>query len=236
MSSLTLKNITKSFEQARRKFTILNDVSLEIKSGEVCCLIGPSGCGKSTLLQIAGLLDQPTSGKIFIEGNECSTLSDEKITAIRGRNIGFVYQFHNLLGEFSALENIMMPLLILGTKKLVASKYAAEILKDFNLGHRLKSIPSELSGGEQQRVAIARALIHNPKILLADEPTGNLDSQNSYLVFDEFTRLAKKRNLAVLIATHNLELAKKADRILTINHGKVELYINESNKKNSASK
>jgi lipoprotein-releasing system ATP-binding protein len=202
----------------------LDGVFLDIMPGEVCCLVGPSGCGKTTLLQIAGLIDVPTSGKIFIEGMDCSNLSDNIATSIRRDKIGFIYQFHHLLGEFNAIENVMMPLLISGISYDEAYERALAVLNDFKLGARLKNIPAELSGGEQQRVAVARALIHNPRILLADEPTGNLDSKNSLIIFEEFVKLSREKNLAIVVATHNSELAKKADKILTIRHGKIGAY------------
>ncbi len=222
MSILSLKRITKSFVQGRNTTDVLKDASLVLRRGEICSLVGPSGCGKSTLLHICGLLEKPTSGEVIIDGSDCNRFSDAKATELRGRKIGFIYQFHHLLPEFSAIENVMMPLLIAGVRRTLAKESAKEILSEFSLSHRMNNIPSELSGGEQQRVAIARALIHQPKILLADEPTGNLDEENAEVVFAQFLKIARNRDVSVLMVTHNLELAKKTDRILTINNGVVD--------------
>lgn len=229
MAILSLKHVAKSFVQGHNKINILKNASFALDEGEICSLVGPSGCGKSTLLHICGLLEKPSSGKIVIDSTDCSEVSDVKATQVRGEKIGFVYQFHHLLPEFSALENVMMPLLIAGVKRAKAEEEARECLDEFSLSHRLSSIPSELSGGEQQRVAIARALIHAPKILLADEPTGNLDEQNADVVFAQFLKIAKNKKVAVLMVTHNLELAKKTDRILTINNGSIDDIANSKN-------
>ena len=222
MTYLRLSAVSKSFVQGDYSIDVLKDVNLQLSSGEIVSLVGPSGCGKSTLLHIAGLLDSPTSGEVIIDGVDCASVSEVEATRTRGEKIGFVYQFHHLLTEFNALENVVMPLLIQGMSLSDAQKQAKEMLEYFSLGHRLKNLPTELSGGEQQRVAIARALVHKPKILLADEPTGNLDEQNADIVFQEFVKIARTLDVAVLIVTHNLELAKKTDRILTINNGVVE--------------
>ncbi len=222
MSLLTLTKVAKSFVQGDNEIDILKDITFNIEKGEVCSLVGPSGCGKSTLLHICGLLETPSGGKLLIDGTDCSEVSDVKATQIRGEKIGFIYQFHHLLPEFNTLENVMMPLLIAGKKRFEAKDLATEILDELSLSHRLTSVPSELSGGEQQRVAIARALINQPKILLADEPTGNLDEKNAEAVFAQFLKIAKNKKVAVLMVTHNLELAKKTDRILTINNGIID--------------
>jgi lipoprotein-releasing system ATP-binding protein len=228
VSVLRLHNIQKSYQQGATFFEIIKSANLSIKSGEVFSLIGPSGCGKSTVLQIAGLLDAPSSGSVFIEDLECNLQSDIVTTDIRRDKIGFIYQSHHLLVDFTALENVMLPLLISGMNRFDSHDKAEAVLKDLNLGHRLKNLPTELSGGEQQRVAIARALVHNPKLILADEPTGNLDPTNSNVVFDELLSIAKKRGVAVLIVTHNIELAQKTDKIYTINKGLLELYKDEA--------
>lgn len=228
MSTLRLHNISKSYQQGASAFDIIKKASLSINTGQVFSLIGPSGCGKSTLLQIAGLLDNPTDGKVIIDDEECDLSSDQSVTLLRRKKIGFIYQFHHLLVEFTAVENVMLPLLIGGMARNEAHDMAKAMLLDFNLGHRLESIPTELSGGEQQRVAIARALIHSPKIILADEPTGNLDPINSNIVFEELLSVARKKNVAVLIVTHNLELAKKTDKIYTITQGLLEQYSDEN--------
>lgn len=222
MSYLRLVQVSKSFVQGEYSVDVLKGVNIDLKSGSISSLVGPSGCGKSTLLHIAGLLESPTSGEVIIDGVDCASIPEVEATQIRGEKIGFVYQFHHLLGEFTALENVMMPLLIRGYSIKEAQEKATDMLAYFSLGHRLRNIPTELSGGEQQRVAIARALVHNPKIILADEPTGNLDEQNAEIVFQEFLKIARTMDVAVLIVTHNLELAKKTDRILTINNGVVE--------------
>ena len=221
MSALELVSISKKYYSKDDELLILDQASMKVNAGFFHCLVGPSGSGKSTLLQIAGLLDKPNSGKVLIEEKDSSVLSEEKITELRGKKIGFIYQFHNLLAEFTAVENVMMPLLIQGKKKESAEERAIKIMADLKIADKFNNLPAELSGGEQQRVAIARAMIHNPKIILADEPTGNLDIKNSHLVFDEFLKLARERNIAVLAVTHNLDLAKKADKMLTISQGKI---------------
>ena len=218
MSVLGLHDINKSYQQGAEQFEIIKSANLSISSGEVFSLIGPSGCGKSTILQIAGLLDVPSSGTVIIDGVEWDPASDISTTELRRNKIGFVYQFHHLLVEFTALENVMLPLLIAGVNKFDAHDKAEALLKDLNLGHRLNNLPTELSGGEQQRVAIARALVHEPRLVLADEPTGNLDPAHSNIVFDELLSIAKKRGVAVLIVTHNIELAQ----------GLLELYKDEA--------
>ena len=217
--SLVLKNITKSFKQGKEEFQIIKDANLIIKSGEMVALVGPSGSGKTTLLQISGLLDIADSGEIFINSVNLSKAKDSTRTNFRKNNIGFVYQFHHLLPEFSAIENIAMPLLIRGVSKKEAFNEAKEILKEINLEDKANHRPAELSGGQQQRVAVGRAIIGKPSILLADEPTGNLDSENAANVFNLLTKFTKKFQIASLIVTHNLELAKMMDRIITIKDG-----------------
>ena len=218
---LELKKICKSFRQGPQKLDVLTGVDLEIKSGEIVALIGPSGSGKSTLLQIAGLLETPSSGEIYLNRQNCSKLGDGLRTLLRRDFLGFVYQYHNLLPDFSAEENVMLPQLIAGRKAKVARERAAWLLERLNLGSRLKHRPAEMSGGEQQRVAIARALAKNPKLLLADEPTGNLDPKTSDVVFAELLNIVKETGLSALIATHNMELASAMDRKVRLEDGRL---------------
>ena len=213
---LKLQNVGRVFRQGTDQLEILKGVNLNIKAGEVVALLGQSGAGKSTLLQIAGLLELPSSGQVIINQVDCTKSNDKRRTEMRRNEIGFVYQFHHLLPEFSALENVMMPNLIAGIPKAVARKKATELLEMMGLSHRLSHRPAKLSGGEQQRVAIVRALANNPSLLLADEPTGNLDEQTSELVFGNFMGLLKKQNVAALVATHNTELASRMDRIVQV--------------------
>lgn len=218
---LELKQICKSFRQGLQKLDVLTGVDLEIKSGEIVALIGPSGSGKSTLLQIAGLLETPSSGEIYLNRQNCSKLGDGLRTLLRRDFLGFVYQYHNLLPDFSAEENVMLPQLIAGRKAKAARERAAWLLERLNLGSRLKHRPAEMSGGEQQRVAIARALANAPKLLLADEPTGNLDPKTSDVVFAELLNIVKETGLSALIATHNMELASAMDRKVRLEDGRL---------------
>jgi lipoprotein-releasing system ATP-binding protein len=216
---LAIEKVTKSFSQAGQKIEIIKNADFAIKSSEFLSLIGPSGSGKTTLLQICGMLDNPSSGAVIINGKNMAKANDEKRTKIRKLNIGFVYQFHHLLPEFSALENVALPLLIQGFNKIEAYKKASETLAEVELQDRLHFKPSQLSGGQQQRVAIARAIVSKPKLILADEPTGNLDSELSEKIFDLLKDLTQRYQIACLIVTHNLELAKKTDKILKIKNG-----------------
>ena len=218
---LELKQICKSFRQGSQKLDVLTGVDLEIKSGEIVALIGPSGSGKSTLLQIAGLLETPSSGEIYLNRQNCSKLGDGLRTLLRRDFLGFVYQYHNLLPDFSAEENVMLPQLIAGRKAKAARDRAAWLLERLNRGSRLKHRPAEMSGGEQQRVAIARALANAPKLLLADEPTGNLDPKTSDVVFAELLNIVKETGLSALIATHNMELASAMDRKVRLEDGRL---------------
>lgn len=220
-SILELKQISKSFKQGEQKLEVLKEVDFSINSGEIIALTGPSGSGKSTLLQIAGLLETPTSGEIFINGQNCSKTNDSLRTLLRRDFLGFVYQYHNLLPDFNALENVMLPQLIAGRSKKAAKERARWLLDKMNMGHRLKHRPAEMSGGEQQRVAIARALANAPKLLLADEPTGNLDPKTSDIVFAELINIVKETGLSALIATHNMELAAQMDRKVRLAEGKL---------------
>ncbi|MDE3059752.1 MAG: ABC transporter ATP-binding protein [Pseudomonadota bacterium] len=218
-SLLSLQNVTRIYEQGERALTVLNHLDLAVRSGEAVALVGPSGSGKSTLLQIAGLLDTPTSGQVHVNGEEMSGASDGKRTRARRKYMGFVYQFHHLLPEFSALENVMLPQMIGGISAAKAQARAAEMLESLGLKDRLHHRPGKLSGGEQQRTAIARALITDPLLLLADEPTGNLDPVTAEAVFGLLLRLTRERGMGVLVATHNLELAKRMDRTVNLEGG-----------------
>lgn len=218
---LRLENICKTFHQGSRDLEILRNASLEVRPGELVALVGPSGAGKSTLLHIAGLLEQPDSGEVFIGDRPCARLDDAARTDLRRRHIGFVYQFHHLLPEFSALENLVLPQMIAGTSKAQAMVRARELLDQVGLAERADHRPARLSGGEQQRVAVARGLANAPAILFADEPTGNLDPQTADGVFNMLLSLARDAGLAALIATHNLDLAKSMDRTLRLADGHV---------------
>ena len=219
---LELASIKKSFSKgSSNKIEVLKGVNLQLFPGEIVALVAPSGAGKSTLLQIAGLLDRPLSGKIFIDGQEIQNESDNQLTMIRRREIGFVYQFHHLLPEFSSIENIDLPQLANGFPSKDAQRRSNELLDLVNLANRSNHRPAELSGGEQQRIAICRALANKPKIILADEPTGNLDQNTTLSVFVSLLKIVKKTNLAALIATHNLDLAKRMDRVVELIDGKI---------------
>ncbi len=219
---LELRNIDKLFYQADQKINALSDINLKINNSELVALIGPSGSGKTTLLQIAGLLDSPSAGEIIINGVNASKADDKTRTELRKNHLGFVYQFHHLLPEFSAVENVALPLLIQGQKKSVSLSEAQKILEEVGLSDRLHHKPSQLSGGQQQRVALARAIVSKPKLILADEPTGNLDSELSEKIFDLLKELAKNHQISCLVVTHNLDLAKKTDRIIEIRDGKIK--------------
>jgi lipoprotein-releasing system ATP-binding protein len=216
---LDLRNLSRSFQQAGEPLHVLRGCSLAIRAGETVALIGPSGSGKSTLLHSAGLLEKPDDGEIFIAGQEAMKLDDAGRTELRRRTIGFVYQFHHLLPEFSALENIVLPQMIAGVAKRDAEKRGRELLGLVGLASRTDNRPGMLSGGEQQRVAIARALANKPKLLIADEPTGNLDPGTADMVFGVLQELVKSENLALLMATHNHELAKRMGRITELRDG-----------------
>ena len=218
-AALELRGIGRTFVQGDRRLDVLKDVSLALHAGEMVALVGPSGSGKSTLLYIAGLLERPDRGEILIEGRLCDVRNDSRRTVLRGRNLGFVYQFHHLLPEFSALENVVLPQLVAGKGRGEARQRARDLLEHLGLGERLGHRPARLSGGEQQRVAIARALANEPAVLLADEPTGNLDHDTAEEVFDQLQALVRGRGLAGLIATHNMELAGRMDRILRMQDG-----------------
>jgi len=221
---LMVRGLNKIYKQGSNVLNILNNVDLRLYSGEICALIGPSGSGKSTLLHILGLLDAPSSGQVMIGEHDVSTLNDRARTKLRSQHIGFVYQFHHLLPEFTALENVALAQIIAGKKPEEANIKAEELLVQLGLEDRLKHRPATLSGGEQQRVAIARALVNDPLLLFADEPTGNLDPETAEDVFEMLLGLVHKRGIGALIATHNIDLANKMDRILEVKSGRVLPY------------
>ena len=216
---LRLDRITRVYKQAGRELVVFRDISLTLKRGEIAALVGQSGAGKSSLLHIAGLLEEPTEGEVFIEGRAVSHLPERVRTELRRETLGFVYQFHHLLPEFTALENVAMPRRIAGFSREEAAKEAKRLLAMVGLAERVDHRPSQLSGGEQQRVAIARALANSPRVLLADEPTGNLDPRTADGVFDVLISLVRSENLSALIATHNYALSDKMDRTLQLEKG-----------------
>lgn len=219
--ALALVGLERSYMQGDSTLHVLRGIELTLAPGEIVGLVGPSGAGKSTLLHIAGLLERPDAGSVYVRGSDATDLDDGARTAIRRREIGFVYQFHHLLPEFTALENVVLPQRIAGLGRVEAEKRAAELLGFLGLGERQSHRPGELSGGEQQRVAIARAVANAPNILLADEPTGNLDPDTAEHVFDILLRLVHGTGLAALIATHNLEFAARMDRRVTLREGRL---------------
>ena len=218
---LELQDVTRIYQQADEPLHVLRGCSLKIGTGEQVALIGPSGSGKSTFLHAAGLLEKPDGGRIIIAGKDATKLDDTERTTLRRQTIGFVYQFHHLLREFSALENIMLPQMIAGVEREKARRRAIELLNLVELQQRTDHRPAQLSGGEQQRVALARALANKPQILIADEPTGNLDPQTAGHVFDVLKNLVRTRNLAMLMATHNHDLARSMGRVVEIKDGLV---------------
>jgi lipoprotein-releasing system ATP-binding protein len=220
-AALELRGVRRVFHQGGVALSVLNGIDLVLDAGEIVALVGPSGAGKSTLLHLAGLLERPDGGAVLIEGRDCAGLSDEHRTLLRRRALGFVYQFHHLLPEFSALENVMLPQMIAGVVRRVARDKAAALLERVGLGERLDHRPARLSGGEQQRVALVRALANDPKILLADEPTGNLDHTTGGNVMETLIEIVRASGLAALIATHNLDLAHRLDRIVALEDGKL---------------
>ena len=218
---LKIDNVSRHYGEGETRLDILRDTSFSLRKGEIVGLVAPSGTGKSTLLHLAGLLERPDAGDVLINGASCGALGDADRTAIRRMEIGFVYQFHHLLPEFSALENVMMPQMIAGLSQAMASERAHQLLDYLRVGHRAEHRPAELSGGEQQRVAIARAVANAPLLLLADEPTGNLDPVTAHYVFEALEALVRQSGLAAMIATHNHELAARMDRRVTLAEGQV---------------
>ena len=218
---LELNKVVRSYKQGEGVLDILKGADFHVAKGEMIALVAPSGTGKSTLLHAAGLLERPDSGEVLVNGRSCGDLGDDARTAIRRSEIGFVYQFHHLLPEFTALENVMIPQMVKGLSKKDASERAAQLLDYMKIGPRAAHRPSELSGGEQQRVAIARAVANAPLLLLADEPTGNLDPGTASYVFEALEALVRQSGLSAVIATHNHDIAKRMDRRVTLKDGKV---------------
>ena len=218
---LRLVDVERTYGEVGGALTVLKGANLEIHAGEMVALVAPSGAGKSTLLHLAGLLEHPTAGEVYIGGHATGRMSDQERTRLRRLYIGFVYQFHHLLPEFSAQENIMMPQLIRGIARAEAAQRAMQLLAYMRVKERASHRPAELSGGEQQRVAIARAVANGPRLLLADEPTGNLDPSTAAFVFDGLTRLVRASKLACLMATHNHDLAARMDRVITLERGEI---------------
>ena len=219
---MSVRDIKKTFVEGGQPLHILRGGGFDLHRGEIIAMVGQSGSGKSTMLQCVGLLDKPTGGSIVIDGASVQKIDEDMRTKIRRNKIGFVYQKHNLLSDFSALENVMLPMLANGIDENVAQARAYKLLKMTNVAHRASHLPGEMSGGEQQRTAVARALANNPDILLADEPTGSLDPQHAGAVFDLLLDIVRKNKMAMLFVTHDMNLAQKADRIITIKNGIIE--------------
>ncbi|MBU6419428.1 MAG: ABC transporter ATP-binding protein [Proteobacteria bacterium] len=218
---LSMKAIRRTYQSGEGALTVLNGAELTLSRGEIVALVAPSGAGKSTLLHLAGLLEKPDDGSVIIDGQNTGALNDAGRTALRLRHIGFVYQFHHLLAEFTALENISIPQMVAGVPQAQANQRSLELLEKFGLGPRASHLPGKLSGGEKQRVAIARALANHPALLLADEPTGNLDVATSNIVFEELLHVVRSENTAALIATHNPDLAARMDRQVNLRDGRL---------------
>src|SRR6202007_1337033 len=219
--ALELRGVRRIFKQAATELVVLSGIDFVLEPGEIVALVGPSGAGKSTMLHVAGLLERPDGGAVLIGGEDCARLNDERRTLLRRSEIGFVYQFHHLLPEFSALENVMLPQMIAAVPRRQAREKAAGLLDRVGLAPRAGHRPARLSGGEQQRVAIARALANDPKILLGDEPTGNLDHATGESVLETLLDLVRNSGLSALIATHNLDLARRLDRIVALEDGRL---------------
>ena len=218
---LSLRDLHRTYRSGDRLLHVLEGAELDLSAGEIVGLVGPSGSGKSSLLHAAGLLERPTSGRVLVEGRDCTDLSDALRTRVRLAAIGFVYQAHHLSPEFTAVENVMLPQLMAGRRPAAARERAAALLAELGLADRQEHQPAQLSGGEQQRVAVARALANRPRILLADEPTGNLDPGTSASVFENLRAMVRGQGTAALVATHNLELAARMDRVLTLRQGRI---------------
>jgi lipoprotein-releasing system ATP-binding protein len=220
---LSIRGLERAYETAAGPLPVLRGVDIDVGAGEIVGLIGPSGSGKSSLLHAAGLLEHPNAGRITVLGRDCSELSERQRTRVRLATIGFVYQFHHLLPEFTALDNVALPQMIAGRSRRAAGDRAKGLLSELGLAERVHHQPAQMSGGEQQRVAIARALANGPRLLLADEPTGNLDPTTSGTVFEALYQLARRQGVAALIATHNLELARHMDRVYALKDGRLEV-------------
>ena len=221
---LELRSVERTYQSGAGPLQVLRGASLTLDAGELVGLVGPSGSGKSTLLHTAGLLEKPDGGEVWLEGENCNTLSDRELTRRRRHKLGFIYQFHHLLPEFNAADNIAMPLMIAGAPRAEARKKAAALLDEMGLADRGHHQPGQLSGGEQQRVAIARALANDPRLVIADEPTGNLDPATTERVFASLIKMARQEGAAVLVATHNMALIKHMDRVLTLADGQLVAF------------
>ena len=218
---LVANNISKTYFSSGGELTVLKSVSLEIYSGEIVSIVGPSGVGKSTLLNLLGTLDRPTSGEVYVDGKELFSMDDSELATFRNKKMGFVFQFHHLLPEFSAIENVMLPGLLTGESKELNFEKASGLLDEIGLADRRLHKPSELSGGERQRIAVARALMNDPDLVLADEPSGNLDRENADLLYELIWKLRKDKGQTFVIVTHNEELAEKSDRVIRLVDGSV---------------
>ncbi|MEO1323270.1 MAG: ABC transporter ATP-binding protein [Pseudomonadota bacterium] len=221
---LELRNIVREYKSDAGILKVLEGADLVLNPGELVGLVGPSGSGKSTLLHTAGLLEKPEGGQVFLEGQDCMALNDAGRTKLRREKLGFVYQFHHLLPEFNARDNVAMPLMVGGLARRRAREKADALLAEMGLSERLKHQPGQMSGGEQQRVAIARALVNDPRLVIADEPTGNLDPTTTERVFESLIRMARGEGAAVLVATHNMALTQHMDRVLTLQDGKLTAF------------
>ncbi|GAB5453823.1 MAG: ABC transporter ATP-binding protein [Henriciella sp.] len=224
---LELRGVVRQYKSEGGNLRVLEGADLTLNQGELVGLIGPSGSGKSTLLHTAGLLEKPEGGEVYLEGENCMTLNDAGRTRLRREKLGFVYQFHHLLPEFNARDNVAMPLMVGGMTRRKAREKAEILLAEMGLSERLKHQPGQMSGGEQQRVAIARALVNDPRLVIADEPTGNLDPATTERVFESLIRMARSEGAAVLVATHNMALTRHMDRVLTLKDGKLTEFVNE---------
>ena len=224
---LELRGVVRQYESEGGVLRVLEGADLTLNQGELGGLIGPSGSGKSTLLHTAGLLEKPEGGEVYLEGENCMALNDAGRTRLRREKLGFVYQFHHLLPEFNARDNVAMPLMVGGMKRRKAREKAEALLAEMGLSERLKHQPGQMSGGEQQRVAIARALVNDPRLVIADEPTGNLDPATTERVFESLIRMARSEGAAVVVATHNMALTRHMDRVLTLRDGKLTEFVSE---------